>query len=511
MTGATREATAALAERFRRGGFSKDAYRILGKTGLTVSALGFGAYRVEDHSPEHREALARALSRGCNLIDTSTNYTDGGSETCIGEILQERIGSGEVRREETVVVSKIGYVQGENLKLAREREKAGDPFPEMVKVSPGCWHCIHPRFLEDQLGRSLARLKLARLDVCLLHNPEYFLEDAGRKGVTGDPEASRREFYARIRAAFVRLEEEVKRGRIAWYGVSSNTFGMPAAERDATSLGRMLEEAEQAARESGLAPADHHFAVAQLPMNLFEHFPATVKKEGPSADRTVLELAAEHSVGVLVNRPLNAFSHGGLIRLADFRTKPPELSRAEALEKVADLEEEFAREIGAHLRGGPDRPAPGSIFAWSRQLAGLAGKVEGYEHWQAIQEQQIQPRLFHAVSYLRSAVPEERSEAFGGWLERYLPALGELLSSFRAEGAARSQERSDRIASGIDPLLPAAVRAQDLSRKALHVAASAMGVTCVLNGMRHPLYVDDSMEVLKWDRLPESALPLGRL
>ena len=38
----------------------------------------------------------------------------------------------------------------------------------------GCWHCLHPEFLQDQLTRSLDRLQLETLDVCLLHNPEYF-------------------------------------------------------------------------------------------------------------------------------------------------------------------------------------------------------------------------------------------------------------------------------------------------------------------------------------------------
>ncbi|HMC83684.1 MAG TPA: aldo/keto reductase, partial [Candidatus Polarisedimenticolia bacterium] len=373
MSGATREGTAGLAQRFRRLGYSADSYPTLGKTGWSVSALGFGAYRVDDQTPEHREALRRALAEGCNLIDTSTNYTDGGSESCIGEVLEETIHRGDLHREEQVIVSKIGYVQGGNLDLAREREKAGDPFPEMVKVSGGCWHCIHPRFLEDQLGRSLERLKLARLDVCLLHNPEYFLEDAHRKGE--NLESARREFYARIRAAFVRMEEEVKRGRIAWYGVSSNSLGQPAEDREATSLGRMLEAAREAAAAAGIAPGDHHFTVAQLPLNLFEHSPLSVRKEGVAGDRSTLAFAVEAGVGVLVNRPLNAFAQGELIRLADFPMEPPKAALNESLKQVAALEQEFMDGIGSRLRRGADGPRPESLFPWGRQLAGLAGRV----------------------------------------------------------------------------------------------------------------------------------------
>ncbi len=45
----------------------------LGTTGLRVSRLGFGGYRVADETPEHRAALERALLGGLTLIDTSTN------------------------------------------------------------------------------------------------------------------------------------------------------------------------------------------------------------------------------------------------------------------------------------------------------------------------------------------------------------------------------------------------------------------------------------------------------
>src|SRR5262245_44794455 len=89
---------------------------VLGKTGFVVSPVGFGGYRVMDRNAEHRRALKLALESGCNLIDTSTNYTNGASERLIGEVLRELTG---VKREEIVVVTKIGYVQGDNLTLAQ--------------------------------------------------------------------------------------------------------------------------------------------------------------------------------------------------------------------------------------------------------------------------------------------------------------------------------------------------------------------------------------------------------
>jgi hypothetical protein len=511
VNGATPEATRSFAGRGAARGFADHSYRLLGRSGLTVSAIGFGAYRVDSGSPEHREALARALRDGCNLIDTSTNYTDGESESCIGEVLEERFASGAIHRDEVVVVSKIGYVQGRNLELARRREAEGKPFAEMVKVSQGCWHCIHPEFLEDQLVRSLERLRLQRLDVCLLHNPEYFLEHEHRHGAREDPDATRAAFYARIQAAFGHLEREALRGRIAWYGVSSNSFGAPPARPEATSLGRMLEAAHEAAREAGLQPEEHHFAVAQLPMNLFEHQPATEPKEGPRADWTAMELASDRGIGVLVNRPLNAFTGGELVRLADFAVDPPPFTLAHALGSVSALEEEFRRDLAPHLREIPGGWPADRLFPWGMELAAASGRLGGYEHWQAIAEQQIHPRVYHAVTIVRNSLPAEAVPQFEEWMRRYLPELGRLFEAFRCECAARSQRRSDGIASALDPGIPERIRSESLSRKALLAVASVRGVTCVLNGMRHPRYVEDSMGILKLPAIPGAEKLLARI
>ncbi|MCI0568055.1 MAG: aldo/keto reductase [Acidobacteria bacterium] len=505
---ATSQATLEFAQRYIGAGLPSTSFRVLGRTGLTVSVLGFGAYRVDSRSPEHRRALEEALKSGCNLVDTSTNYADGESEECIGAVLEAGILQGTLSRKERVVVSKIGYVQGHNMDLARERETAGHPFPEMVKISEGCWHCLHPEFLEDQLTRSLQRLKLACLDVCLLHNPEYFLERAHRQGQ--EAEGARQEFYRRIRAAFVHFEKEVRAGRIAWYGVSSNSFGVEPANPEATSLGRMLEAAGAAAQEAGSEGGIHHLAVAQLPMNLFEHGPTSVRKEGPAGNRSCLALAAENGIGVLVNRPLNAFRRGELIRLSDFPLEAPGVPLDEAQQRVRTLEDEFDREIGGQLRTTSGEKVS-RLFDWGQQLAGATRQAWGYEHWQSVQDHQISPRLFHAVGALRSGLPTELSGKFEEWLARYLPALGDLLAIFRAQAAASSQQRSDGIAAALNPELPEPLRGETLSRKALHAVASVPGVSCVLNGMRHSDYVADSMEILKWSPIPGAGKLFGLL
>jgi aryl-alcohol dehydrogenase-like predicted oxidoreductase len=463
---AIREGTRRYAQRAVDQGIPASAYRALGRTGLVASSIGFGGYRIDDRTPEHAAALDMALRGGVNLIDTSTNYTDGASESCIGNVLARH------DREELIVVSKVGYVQGQALAMARSREQPGSAFPEMVKYTEGCWHCIHPEFLADQLERSLTRLRIETVDVYLLHNPEYFFTDATKKRPSVSLEALRDEFYDRIRRAFVHLEGEVAKGRIGCYGVSSNTFVVPTSNSEATSLERMWTIAGEVARE-------HHFAVVQLPANLFESG-AMMIRNNVAGTTTALEFARGHDLAVLVNRPLNAFLGEELMRLADMPAR----------EIAVTLEEQAAKVVG--LEG----ECPGQYFKWGTELA-RAGMRVGSLHWRHIEAQVIAPQVAAQVKQTGAQLSGTARDEFQKWLERYLPELQTLLLVVENECAKRSQARSRDVHARVDPFLPLAYRAESLSRKALAVLTNTKGVTCVLNGMRHPNYVDDSLGALR--------------
>jgi hypothetical protein len=254
------------------------AFNYMAATQLTVSQAGFGCYRVSAGVRHHETALHRALCEGVNLIDTSANYADGGSETLVGQVLAKLIDSGDLRRDEIVVVSKVGYLQGQNYTLSLKRKQQGRPFPELVEYGEGFEHCIHPEFLQDQLTRSLERLGLETLDFYLLHNPEYYLEWAAKNG--NPLESARAEYYRRLKIAFEFMEEEVARGRIRYYGISSNTFPSAAHQPDFTCLEALWKIARSP--ESG-----HHFRLIQLPFNLME--PGAVLEKNQPSGNTVIE------------------------------------------------------------------------------------------------------------------------------------------------------------------------------------------------------------------------------
>ena len=479
---ATPEGTASYAARH-----APLTYGDLGRTGLLVSQAGFGCYRVDASVETHRRALTKALLEGINLIDTSANYADGGSEALVGKMLGELIDTGKMSREEIVVVTKGGYLQGENYEISQQRKRQGKPFPDLVLYGEGIEHCIHPEFLGDQIGRSLGRLNLETIDVYLLHNPEYYLGSAAKAGLS--LEAARREYYRRIELALRHLESEVARGRIRLYGISSNTFPSPDSDHQFTSLETVWEIAES------VSPA-HHFRVIQLPMNVLETGGVTEKNQ--SGGRSVVQFAREKGLGVLINRPLNAIARRGMVRLADVEVGQP-LDPEEVEQRIREVvrsEEELRERVLAEL----------SLTDSSRdQIMGQAAVGEtllqhwrdfgSYDRWQELQAHYFVPRVRALVPFLQEHADWSRS--IFPWLETYqerlLAAFQAITSVYQGAAARRSRLMRSWIAS-VDSLW---AEAKTLSRMAVRALRSTAGVTCVLVGMRREKYVEDVLAELR--------------
>lgn len=71
-------------------------YRVLGKTGLTVSEVGYGAWGIGKSGwigasdDESMKALNRSIDLGLNFVDTALGYGTGHSERLVGRLLKER-------------------------------------------------------------------------------------------------------------------------------------------------------------------------------------------------------------------------------------------------------------------------------------------------------------------------------------------------------------------------------------------------------------------------------------
>jgi aryl-alcohol dehydrogenase-like predicted oxidoreductase len=139
--------------------------RTLGRTGLEVSEIGYGAWGIGGsmwvgaREEESLKALHRAIDRGVNFIDTAIVYGEGRSESLVGRLLRER-------RETIHVATKI---PPKNL-LWPARAGVG-----VSKVFPGD-HIL--RFCE----KSLKNLGRDSVDLLQLHVwRDEFLDEEGWK------------------------------------------------------------------------------------------------------------------------------------------------------------------------------------------------------------------------------------------------------------------------------------------------------------------------------------------
>ena len=496
-TGATPDGT----QRYAGARFSRlgaEAFAEFGKTGWVVSVTGFGGYRVHVDMDEHVDALRTALRKGINLIDTSTNYADGGSERLVGKVLGELLAARELIRNEVVVVSKVGYIQGSNLALAREREAAGTPFPEMVKYSDDCWHCLHPDFLEDQLTRSLERLGLETIDVYLLHNPEYFLMEAAAHGLA-DPLALQDAYYARIGAAFAWLEAQVAAGRIACYGVSSNTLVEPLTDPAFTSLERLLATAREAVGEA------NHFRVIQFPFNLMEAGACTEPNNCEGA-HTVLSLAREANLATLANRPLNAASGtGAMVRLASF--DPPEIrSPAETIDSayaaLQGMQREYEADVLPALTAAGIEADMSQAFHQINRLGSSYTRYVGWLHWEHSRSYDIEPAVAGAIYRIErqaKSIPVWRT-----WSRLYRDAALNLLEAADDYQTIIAGKAADKLVAKLDAIEPELAKGHNLQQRCLRLYRSVPGLHSVLLGMRQRSYVMDALHAARRSRLDDA-------
>jgi aryl-alcohol dehydrogenase-like predicted oxidoreductase len=157
--------------------------RVFGRTGLQLSALGFGCgavggLMVRGDPTDQERTVAQAIAAGVNYFDTAVQYGNGESEKNLGRILQRLKPAG------VAVGTKVRLLPGDVGRIA-----------EAVTVS---------------LEKSLARLQLDRVEIFHLHNS---ITEQG-----GGPALSVRQVLGDVVPAFERLREQ---GKIRFLGLTA--------------------------------------------------------------------------------------------------------------------------------------------------------------------------------------------------------------------------------------------------------------------------------------------------
>lgn len=341
------------ADRWRKG-FLEDFFRQT-RSGLSVSSVALGTYLGE--SDDATDALYSAAARlaiecGVNMVDTAINYRCQRSERVIGRVLQELIGEGKVRRDEVVLCTKAGYVPLDGSPpQSREQYETylRTEYFEPGVLSPsdlvGGGHAITPKFLVDQIQRSMRNLGVQSIDYFYIHNPEQQLSAA----------VSPQELALRLRAAFETLESCVSRGVIGAYGCATwSGLRLPAGSNGHLSLYELARIAKEVAGDT------HHFRIVQLPINLTMSEAVRVSTQRDPRGRLVhvIDAAAELGIDLVVSAPLlqGQLTHGlpeqvrelfpgstdAQRALAFVRTLPAVVSAAVGMKSTEHVDENLA-------------------------------------------------------------------------------------------------------------------------------------------------------------------------
>ena len=203
-------------------------YRKLGRTGLRVSEVGFGAWAIggDSYGPtrdgDSLEALETAWERGVNFFDSADMYGKGHSEELLGRFLKGK-------RDQAVIATKVGW----------------DFYHGGVKKN------FTADYLRFACEESLKRLATDRIDLYQLHNPTLEMIEAGE--------------------IFQTLDELKDAGKIRFYGVSIYTprealAAIRSAKPDTIQLIFNLIDQRQAAEVFPLAERERIGIIAREPL-----------------------------------------------------------------------------------------------------------------------------------------------------------------------------------------------------------------------------------------------------
>lgn len=454
------------------------------------SQIGFGTYRIDHITPEHYQALYKAIENGIRVIDTSSNYTDGESEKVVGNVITDLISEGKIKREDITIITKGGYIQGQNYKLAQKRKESGKPYSDVVEYSPGLWHCISPDFLDEQMSFQFERLNQSKgrgyIDVYLLHNPEYYMGWAFNLKDKPSGEEIRNIFYARIKKAFEFLEELSIKNIIRSYGISSNTFPAGQNKYDFVSLEKIISIAESIS-------SSHHFKYIQFPFNLIESG-ALFEKNQKGSSKTVIELAKKYKLSTIINRPLNAITNQGLIRLAEFEIKEIPEEDTEKLLTVCSLVEEDLKDGMLQNLNLEEKTLVSltSILDLAQKLKENFSNFGSIEHLKDIIENYFVPRIDYLLKMFTEVIKDKEVSEKG---IKYLEDIMKLLILTSNHYKRIANKRSGFISRIINENIDTKYFNLSLAQKAINIIGSIKGVDIVLVGARKETYVKEILSL----------------
>lgn len=154
-----------------------DARVRLGRTALTVTALGFGATAIGGmYTPvsddEAVDTVAAAWEAGVRYFDTAPQYGRGNGERRLG------LGMTPYRRDDYVLSSKVGrLLRADAEPHPDDFDSTGRPYDADAPDVATVYDYSRDGVLRS-IEESLVRLGTDRLDIALVHDPDNYVDDA---------------------------------------------------------------------------------------------------------------------------------------------------------------------------------------------------------------------------------------------------------------------------------------------------------------------------------------------
>ena len=117
-------------------------YRMVGKSALKVSQVGFGCMSLGENDTDNSRLLHMAIGKGINFFDTADLYGQGNNEITVGKALKEK-------RKDLVIATKVGN--------------------QMKRDGSGWVWNTRKEYILQAVNNSLQRLQTDYIDLYQLH------------------------------------------------------------------------------------------------------------------------------------------------------------------------------------------------------------------------------------------------------------------------------------------------------------------------------------------------------
>ena len=264
---------------------------------LLLSNVGIGTYLGDADAKTDDlviKAVKQSITSGINVVDTAINYRSQKAERSVGQAISEMIEEGKITREQIFISTKNGYVTNDaDVQLSfweyvKEEYSQKDVIKE-GDVTSG-YHCMTPKYLSDQLDRSLKNLGLDCVDLMYLHN-----------AVEGQiKDVSKEQFIKNLHSAFELYEQKREEGKIKFYGMATwECFRVTKENPQYLSLEETIEIAKKIGGEN------HGLRFIQLPFNMYYDQALLTKNQTlQNQNMSILEVAMRLKIGVFTSVPM---------------------------------------------------------------------------------------------------------------------------------------------------------------------------------------------------------------